>query len=146
MVLDDFLCQLESDWLRGIGGEQKPRQKSLRATARSSAFAIGSEHYRGAGQSLGPDVSTAVGAEGLDVQHARDILIEDSPAGFADAIVKFLQHPDVRRRYEAAAAATARKYDWSVITLRFVEVLQKTIQTAWNENAQNQPRPTGARA
>jgi glycosyltransferase involved in cell wall biosynthesis len=91
-------------------------------------------------------VSTAVGAEGLDVQHARDILLEDSPAGFADAIVKFLQHPDVRRRYEAAAAATARKYDWSVITDRLVEVLQKTIHTAWNEKAQNQPRPTGARA
>lgn len=91
-------------------------------------------------------VSTAVGAEGLDVQHARDILLEDSPAGFADAIVKFLQHPDVRRRFEAAAAATARKYDWSVITQRFVEVLQETIHAAGNETAQNQPSLTGARA
>jgi len=75
-------------------------------------------------------VSTKVGAEGLDVQHGRDILLEDSPAGFANAIVTFLQNEEVRRRYEAAAAATARKYDWSVITEQFVQVLQKTIAAA----------------
>ena len=75
-------------------------------------------------------VSTTIGAEGLDVQHGRDILLEDSPAGFASAIITFLQNEEVRRRYEAAAAATARKYDWSVITEQFVQVLQKTIQAA----------------
>ena len=75
-------------------------------------------------------VSTTVGAEGLDVQHGRDILLEDSPTRFADAILTFLQDDDVRRRYEAAAAATARKYDWSVITQKFVEVLQSTVDAA----------------
>jgi len=75
-------------------------------------------------------VSTTIGAEGLDVQHGRDILLEDSPAGFASAIVTFLQNEEVRRRYEAAAASTARKYDWSVITEQFVKVLQKTITAA----------------
>jgi polysaccharide biosynthesis protein PslH len=78
-------------------------------------------------------VSTTIGAEGLDVQHGRDILLEDSPAGFANAIVTFLQNEEVRRRYEAAAAATARKYDWSVITEQFVEVLQKTIAAAQSQ-------------
>jgi len=78
-------------------------------------------------------VSTTIGAEGLDVQHGRDILLEDSPAGFANAIVTFLQNEEVRRRYEAAAAATARKYDWSVITEQFVQVLQKTIAAAQRE-------------
>jgi len=75
-------------------------------------------------------VSTRVGAEGLDVQHGRDIVLEDAPAAFADAIVTLLENEEVRRRYEAAAAATARKYDWSVITQRFVEVLQRTIDAA----------------
>ncbi len=75
-------------------------------------------------------VSTTVGAEGLDVQHGRDILLEDSPAGFANAVVTFLQDGDVRHRYEVAAATTARKYDWSGITRQFVEVLQKTIDAA----------------
>jgi len=72
-------------------------------------------------------VSTKVGAEGLDVQHERDILLEDSPATFADAVITLLQNEDARRRIEAGAAATARQYDWSVITEKFVEVLQKTI-------------------
>jgi polysaccharide biosynthesis protein PslH len=75
-------------------------------------------------------VSTTVGAEGLDVEHGRDILLEDSPSGFAEAIVTLLQHEDVRHRLETGAVATARKYDWSVITPRFVDVLQTTIDVA----------------
>jgi glycosyltransferase involved in cell wall biosynthesis len=90
-------------------------------------------------------VSTTVGAEGLDVQHGRDILLEDSPAGFAGAILTFLQNEDARRRYEAAAAATARKYDWSVITHRFVEVLQKTIAAA-QEQVPTSPKIAGIQA
>ncbi len=91
-------------------------------------------------------VSTTIGAEGLDVEHGRDILLEDSPAGFAEAIVTFLQNEDVRRRYEAAAAATARKYDWSVITQRFVEVLQKTIAAAQGAKVSTNPQAAEARA
>ena len=75
-------------------------------------------------------VSTSVGAEGLDVEHGRDIVLADDPDQFANAIVSFLRNEDVRRRFEAAAAATARQYDWSVITERFVEVLQRTIEDA----------------
>jgi|SRR5579871_75127 glycosyltransferase involved in cell wall biosynthesis len=86
-------------------------------------------------------VSTTIGAEGLDVQHGRDIRLEDSPAAFAEAVVTFLSNEEVRRRYEAAAAATAGKYDWSVITQRFVEVLERTIATA-----QGRPAPAAAHA
>jgi glycosyltransferase involved in cell wall biosynthesis len=75
-------------------------------------------------------VSTTVGAEGLDVQHQRDIFLEDSPSTFADAVITLLQNEDARRRIEAGAAATAHKYDWSVITEKFIEVLQKTIEAA----------------
>jgi glycosyltransferase involved in cell wall biosynthesis len=75
-------------------------------------------------------VSTSVGAEGLDVQHGRDILLEDTPTEFAEAIVTLLVDEGVRRRYEAAAATTARKYDWSVIAQTFVGVLRTTIDAA----------------
>jgi glycosyltransferase involved in cell wall biosynthesis len=73
-------------------------------------------------------VSTTVGAEGLDVQHGRDIVLADEPGSFADAIVSFLEDDALRRRYEAAAAATARQYDWSVIAQRFTAVLQQTVR------------------
>jgi len=91
-------------------------------------------------------VSTMVGAEGLDVQHGRDILLEDRPSDFADAIVTLLKDEGMRRRYEAAAAATARKYDWSVITERFVEVLYKTIEAAAGQSAPSRSQPAAARA
>jgi glycosyltransferase involved in cell wall biosynthesis len=91
-------------------------------------------------------VSTTVGAEGLDVQHGRDILLEDTPQAFADAILTFLKDAGVRRRYEAAAAATARKYDWSVIAQRFVEVLQKTIDAASGNKPSAKPQAAAVRA
>ncbi len=80
-------------------------------------------------------VSTTAGAEGLDVQHRHDILIADDPSDFANAIVSFLRDDEMRCRYEAAAAATAHKYDWSVITRRFVEVLHRTIDAAADRGA-----------
>jgi len=89
-------------------------------------------------------VSTTVGAEGLDVQHLRDILLEDTPSSFAEAIITLLQNGDARRRLEGGAAATARKYDWSVITEKFVEVLQKTIDAAQDEIPQTSGCPNGA--
>jgi polysaccharide biosynthesis protein PslH len=75
-------------------------------------------------------VSTSVGAEGLDVEHGRDILLEDDPISFADAIVHLLRDVNLRQKYEAAAAATSRQYDWSMIAARFAEVLEKTIRVA----------------
>lgn len=72
-------------------------------------------------------VSTRVGAEGLDVQDGRDILLADDPSSFADSVCSILLDRELRRRLEQAAAATAGKYDWSVVTERFVEALQLTI-------------------
>jgi len=75
-------------------------------------------------------VSTTIGAEGLGIQHERDILLADDAQSFADDIVKLLSDDVMRRKYEAAAAATAQKYDWSVITREFVQVLEKAIRAA----------------
>ena len=75
-------------------------------------------------------VSTTIGAEGLDVTDGEDIVLADDPGSFAQAITVFLQDANLRRRFEAAAAATAGKYDWPVITRQFVEVLKTTIQAA----------------
>ena len=57
-------------------------------------------------------------------------MLEDTPVNFADAIVTFLQDEGVRRRYEAAAANTASKYDWTMIARQFESVLQKTSAAA----------------
>jgi glycosyltransferase involved in cell wall biosynthesis len=78
-------------------------------------------------------VSTSVGAEGLDVQHEHDILLADDPVRFAEAVISVLGDDTLRRRLEASAAATAARFDWSVITERFVEVLRITMNTASGE-------------
>ena len=74
-------------------------------------------------------VSTTVGAEGLDVQHGKDILLADQPEQFADCIVTLLRDENERRRYEVAAAATARQYDWSVIADRFLNEMQRVCRS-----------------
>jgi len=75
-------------------------------------------------------VSTGLGAEGLDVRHGHDILLADDPRQFAEYVIRLLCDEETRRKYGEAAAATAQKYDWSVITERLIEALYRTIGTA----------------
>lgn len=70
-------------------------------------------------------VSTSVGAEGLELENGRDLMIADDPTAFADAVVLLLQNDALRRKYEEAALATARKHDWSVVVTQFADVLRK---------------------
>jgi glycosyltransferase involved in cell wall biosynthesis len=73
-------------------------------------------------------VSTTVGAEGLDVHHGRDIILADDARSFAQAVIMLLRDPELRRRYEKAAAETAARYDWPAIGERFSEVLQSVAE------------------
>lgn len=61
-----------------------------------------------------PVVSTAKGAEGLDVQDNVHLLIADTPAEFARAVVRVLTTPDLRRTLvQNAYRLVQEKYDWS---------------------------------
>ena len=63
-----------------------------------------------------PVVSTRLGAEGFPVTHGRELLVADTPADFAAAVVSLLHSPE--RRAELARAGRAfveRRYDWGVI-------------------------------
>jgi len=68
-------------------------------------------------------VSTTIGAEGLDVESGRDLLLADDAAAMAQAINLLLRDSALRRRYEEAAAKLAAQYDWSKIEQRFTHVL-----------------------
>ena len=71
-------------------------------------------------------VSTSIGAEGLDVEDGRDIVIADEAHSFAEAIIELIRDDSQRRRIENAAAGKAAQYDWSVIAGRFAEILERT--------------------
>jgi glycosyltransferase involved in cell wall biosynthesis len=120
---------------------RRPHQQYLR---RASVFVVplriggGTRIKIYEGMAVGKaTVSTTIGAEGLDVTHGKDIVLADDPAAFADAVALLLKDEATRRRYEVAAAATAQKYDWRVITRQFVEVLQLTRQRAGQPSESN---------
>lgn len=84
-------------------------------------------------------VSTSIGAEGLDVQNGRDLVLADDAATISQAINLLLRDSAVRRRYEKAAAKLAAQYDWSNIEKRFTEVLQKAIREATQNRLARDP-------
>jgi glycosyltransferase involved in cell wall biosynthesis len=58
-------------------------------------------------------VSTRLGAEGLDVESGRELLIADEPAAFARATIQLLTDGALRRRFGIAARRRAEeRYDW----------------------------------
>jgi GT2 family glycosyltransferase/glycosyltransferase involved in cell wall biosynthesis len=64
-------------------------------------------------------VSTALGAEGLGFQDGRELLLADDPAGFAAAVRRLLDDPDLRRRLGDAAHESVRlRFDWPVLAAR----------------------------
>jgi glycosyltransferase involved in cell wall biosynthesis len=75
-------------------------------------------------------ISTSIGAEGLDVQSGRDLLLADDATAFADAILLLLRDAGLRRKYEQAAVQLARQYDWSRIAAQFAEVLRRACGAA----------------
>jgi glycosyltransferase involved in cell wall biosynthesis len=58
-------------------------------------------------------VSTTLGAEGIDALPGRDILLEDSPAAFADAVNRLLADPSLAARMgQAARQLAVERYSW----------------------------------
>jgi sugar transferase (PEP-CTERM/EpsH1 system associated) len=63
-----------------------------------------------------PVVATSLGAEGYPITDGRELILADTPAGFAQAVVSLLNAP--ARRAELGRTARAfveRRYDWRVI-------------------------------
>ncbi len=75
-----------------------------------------------------PVVSTTKGAEGLDAEPGRHLLIADAPAEFADATVGLLRDPALRRALtEEAGRLVAGRYDWAAIAPQFLALVDGVI-------------------
>jgi glycosyltransferase involved in cell wall biosynthesis len=71
-----------------------------------------------------PVVSTAVGAEGLDVRDGENILIADSARDFADACLALLDDANARRALTRAAwEMVSSCYSWDVVARKFEQLL-----------------------
>jgi sugar transferase (PEP-CTERM/EpsH1 system associated) len=75
-------------------------------------------------------VSTSIGAEGLDVEDGKNILIADDPQEFADKTVKVLTTPVLRQRLEQYARETVKKkYSWETITPRLQRIYSDVVSS-----------------
>jgi glycosyltransferase involved in cell wall biosynthesis len=74
-------------------------------------------------------VSTAIGAEGLDVNPGKDIWIADEPREIARAVIGLLGDTQLRQNFGRAAVEQAARFDWSVVAGTFRKVLCKIART-----------------
>lgn len=73
-------------------------------------------------------VSTAKGAEGLEVVDGEQLLIADDPGDFANRVVGLLGDDRLRKRLSAnARRLVEEKYDWQQIGARFVALVEETV-------------------
>ena len=82
-----------------------------------------------------PVVSTSKGAEGLEVTDGENILIADGPQAFAEATLRLLRDPQLRRRLSTnGRKLVEEKYDWRMI----VESFDSLLNSLLTENGQGQ--------
>lgn len=71
-------------------------------------------------------VSTTVGAEGLPVTNCENIIIEDDPVLFADAVLHLLEDSEKRRGIEKKASEFVRKhFTWDLVAREFIDICRK---------------------
>lgn len=73
-----------------------------------------------------PIVSTTIGAEGIDVRHGEDILIADSSATFAQAIIRIMADPNLAQRLiDTGRQTVIEKYNWQKTYRAWDEIYQR---------------------
>jgi polysaccharide biosynthesis protein PslH len=78
-----------------------------------------------------PVVSTAIGAEGLDVRDGENIAIADEPAGFAGRCLELLNNEEARRRMAAAGRdLVCSRFSWERVGHVFEQLLDGSATAA----------------
>ena len=76
-----------------------------------------------------PVVSTALGAEGLDVVHGKHILLGDTPGALASHIVSLIETPALRDRIASAGRELVQaKYEWGSCLSRLDDLYHSLVE------------------
>jgi glycosyltransferase involved in cell wall biosynthesis len=76
-----------------------------------------------------PVVSTSVGCEGLDARQGENILIADTSEEFAEAVIRVLHDPDLRRRLGSAGREVAKsRWSWKLIGRDMLEAYDGVLK------------------
>ena len=75
-----------------------------------------------------PVVSTTIGAEGLPVTHEEELLLADTPEGFADEVVRVLTDKDFASELSAYAVRRVRaEFSWARVAESFCEACESAV-------------------
>jgi glycosyltransferase involved in cell wall biosynthesis len=75
-----------------------------------------------------PVVATSKGAEGLDVQDGKHILIADTSQYFAKAVIRLLTETELRQIIvENGYQLVREQYDWAIVMPRYINLLQQMV-------------------
>jgi glycosyltransferase involved in cell wall biosynthesis len=73
-----------------------------------------------------PVIATSKGAEGLDAESGKHLLLADTAADFAAAVLQLLQNPTLRHTLsQNATHFVAERYNWAVVAPYFLEVVER---------------------
>ncbi len=73
-------------------------------------------------------VSTSIGCEGLSVVDRENIMIADTPAGFAERVIQLLTDGELRKKISHNARRLVEThYDWSAISRRLMTVYNELV-------------------
>lgn len=76
-----------------------------------------------------PVISTSVGAEGLPVRDGQDLLIADTPAEFARAVIRVLTDTQLADSLgERARAVVCESFGWEHAALQFAQVCERVAE------------------
>ncbi len=76
-----------------------------------------------------PVIATGKGAEGLNAMPGEHLLVADTAEDFATAVLELLQNAPLRHAIsQQASQFVAERYDWPVVTPRFLEVVERAAQ------------------
>lgn len=75
-----------------------------------------------------PVLSNALGVEGIEVEHGRDVFVADGVEGFAEAAVALLGNRALRERLaNGGYNEVCRNYSWSCLASRFENLYSEVI-------------------
>ena len=77
-----------------------------------------------------PVVTTTVGLEGIEAEHGKEILVEDSPPEFAQAVLNLINDPELSLLLAKNGRQLAvEQYDWQVVLQKMDAIYQQdTLQ------------------
>jgi polysaccharide biosynthesis protein PslH len=78
-----------------------------------------------------PIVSTTIGYEGIALEPGRHLLVGDTPAAFAEALIAILRDPALGTGLAAAGRAVAEQvYDWRVVNPQLEQLYAAALEHA----------------